>query len=204
MTTAVHLGGAGTAGTGLRSGIPAVITTLAADQPSWARIVHQLGAGPARSSVGGTDQRMRRRAAERGAQVQAEDGPGRIEELFTRHVAGITGERAGPCAEPDDIMTPWRSAYLGGTGSHAESPDLEPRCDRTATGRQPYRSIGGSRISGTLRALTERCGAWVARRGVPVGGGWPAGLPGLGVRRFGGGHIVTNVAMTAVPLGGAV
>ncbi len=53
MTTAVHRGGAGTAGTGLRSGIPAVITTLAADQPSWARIVHQLGAGPARASVGG-------------------------------------------------------------------------------------------------------------------------------------------------------
>jgi hypothetical protein len=49
---------------------------------------------------------MRRRPAELGAQIQAEDGPGRIAELFTQHVAGNTGERARPCAEPDGVMTP--------------------------------------------------------------------------------------------------
>src|SRR6266852_4619509 len=34
-------------GAGLRSGVPAVLTPLLADQPSWARQVYALGAGPA-------------------------------------------------------------------------------------------------------------------------------------------------------------
>ena len=44
IAAAVHDGGAGTAGTGLSSGIPAVITPLAASQLSSARIIHPLGA----------------------------------------------------------------------------------------------------------------------------------------------------------------
>jgi sterol 3beta-glucosyltransferase len=109
MAAVVHHGGAGTTGAALRSGVPAVITPLAADQPSWARVVHQLGAGPApipfpaltaerlaaaiRQAV--TDQQMRRRAAELGTRIRAQDGPGRTTELFTRHVAAWQA-RGGP------------------------------------------------------------------------------------------------------------
>ena len=47
MAAVVHHGGAGTTGAALRSGVPAIVVPLAADQPSWARVVHELGAGPA-------------------------------------------------------------------------------------------------------------------------------------------------------------
>ncbi len=110
MAAVVHHGGAGTTGAGLRSGVPAVITPLAADQPSWARVVHGLGAGPApipfpaltaeglaaaiRRAV--TDQRMRRRAAELGTRIRAEDGPGQAADLFMRHIAGTAGRRDVP------------------------------------------------------------------------------------------------------------
>ena len=46
MAALVHHGGAGTTVAGLRAGIPSVVTPLTADQPSWGRIVHRLGAGP--------------------------------------------------------------------------------------------------------------------------------------------------------------
>jgi sterol 3beta-glucosyltransferase len=109
MAAVVHHGGAGTTGAGLRSGVPAVIAPLAADQPSWARAVHQLGAGPApipfpaltaerlaaaiRLAV--TDQQMHYRAAELGTRIRAEDGPGRTTELFTQHIAAWRA-RGGP------------------------------------------------------------------------------------------------------------
>jgi sterol 3beta-glucosyltransferase len=107
MAAVVHHGGAGTTGAALRSGVPAVITPLAADQPSWARAVHELGAGPApipfpaltaerlaaaiRQAV--TDQQMRHRAAELGTRIRAEDGPGRTADLFSQHIARMTGKR---------------------------------------------------------------------------------------------------------------
>ncbi len=94
----------------LRSAVPAIITPLAADQPSWAPVVHELGAGPTpipfstftaerlataiRQAV--TDQQMRRRAAELGKQIQAEDGPGRTAKLFTQHVARTAAKKAEP------------------------------------------------------------------------------------------------------------
>src|SRR5215469_12664430 len=43
MAAVVHHGGAGTTGAGLGSGVPSVLTPLAADQPSWARQVYALG-----------------------------------------------------------------------------------------------------------------------------------------------------------------
>ncbi len=52
MAAAVHRGGAGTAGTGLRSGIPAVITPLAADQPAGHGSSTSWVPGPPRSSAG--------------------------------------------------------------------------------------------------------------------------------------------------------
>lgn len=42
----VHHGGAGTTGAGLRSGIPNIVVSFAADQPFWGARVHALGAGP--------------------------------------------------------------------------------------------------------------------------------------------------------------
>ena len=67
---------------------------------------------------------MRRRAAELGAQIQAEDGPGRIAELFTQHVCPYHGPGHAPnltaSRRPGE---PHTSAELAG---HAESPDLEP------------------------------------------------------------------------------
>ncbi len=111
MAAVVPHGGAGTTGAGLRSGVPSVLTPLAADQPSWARQVYALGAGPAplpfqtltaerlaeviREAV--TNPAMRQRAAELGRQIQAEDGLGRTIELFLQYVDrwGHARERSG-------------------------------------------------------------------------------------------------------------
>jgi sterol 3beta-glucosyltransferase len=100
MAAAVHHGGAGTTGAALQSGIPAVITPLAADQPNWARLVYALGAGPAplpfqtltaerlagaiREAV--SNSAMRQRASELGQQMQVEDGVGQMIEHFLRYV----------------------------------------------------------------------------------------------------------------------
>jgi sterol 3beta-glucosyltransferase len=100
MAAVVHHGGAGTTGAGLRSGVPSILTPLAADQPSWARQIYALGAGPSplpfqtltaerlagaiREAV--TNPAMRQRAAELGKQIQAEDGVGQTIELFLRYV----------------------------------------------------------------------------------------------------------------------
>lgn len=110
MAAVVHHGGAGTTGAGLRSGVPSVLVPLAADQPSWARVVHALGAGPApvpfpaltaqrladTISEAVSDEAIRRRAAEVSRQLQAEDGPGRAVELFTRHAGSTTRPGSGP------------------------------------------------------------------------------------------------------------
>ena len=110
MAAVVHHGGAGTTGAALRAGVPSVLTPLAADQPSWARVVHALGAGPApvpfraltahrlaaAISQAVSDEAIRRRAAEVGRQIQAEDGPGRVIELFTQHAEAKTGPGDGP------------------------------------------------------------------------------------------------------------
>ena len=109
MAALVHHGGAGTTGAGLRSGVPAIITPLTADQPSWARTVHGLGAGPApipfreltaerlaaaiHQAV--TNQQIRQQAAELGSRIRSEDGPGRTAELFSQHIARTTGMPAG-------------------------------------------------------------------------------------------------------------
>jgi sterol 3beta-glucosyltransferase len=110
MAAVVHHGGAGTTGAALAAAVPSIITPLAADQPSWARTIHHLGAGPApipfpaltaqrlaaaiRQTI--TDPHIQHRAAELAAKIQAEDGPGRTGELFTRHVTRTTGKHPQP------------------------------------------------------------------------------------------------------------
>jgi UDP:flavonoid glycosyltransferase YjiC (YdhE family) len=88
MAAVVHHGGAGTTGAGLRAGVPSILVPVANDQPFWARRVKALGAGPApiprrRLSadrlaqairVAVTDESIRKRAAELGETIRAEDG----------------------------------------------------------------------------------------------------------------------------------
>jgi sterol 3beta-glucosyltransferase len=99
MAAVVHHGGAGTTGAGLRAGIPSVICPHLADQPSWARLVHDLGAGPApipfrdltasrlaqalRDAT--TDPVIRQRAAALGSKIRSEDGAGRAAAAILRY-----------------------------------------------------------------------------------------------------------------------
>jgi sterol 3beta-glucosyltransferase len=98
VAAAVHHGGAGTVAAALRAGVPSVLVPFMADQPFWARRVFARGAAPApiprqrltaerlaaavRSAV--TDPETRRRAAELGAKVRADDGVARAVEVFER------------------------------------------------------------------------------------------------------------------------
>ncbi|KAB8144515.1 glycosyltransferase family 1 protein [Chloroflexia bacterium SDU3-3] len=90
VVAVVHHGGAGTTAAGLRAGRPTVICPFLGDQPFWGAIVHARGLGPQpipqrRLSAGRlaaaihaavSDAAMRRRAADMGRQIQAEDGVG--------------------------------------------------------------------------------------------------------------------------------
>jgi UDP:flavonoid glycosyltransferase YjiC (YdhE family) len=93
----VHHGGAGTTAAGLRAGVPSVVIPFFGDQPFWGRHVAELGVGPApiprrkltaerlartiEIAVG--DAGMRRRAAELGTAIRAEDGVAQAVALVT-------------------------------------------------------------------------------------------------------------------------
>nr|MDO8109568.1 glycosyltransferase [Candidatus Sigynarchaeota archaeon] len=84
----VHHGGAGTTAAGLRGGTPSIVIPFHGDQPFWAQLVSNLGAGPKyipRSKLTAerlaqaihaaeNDQGMRYRAAELGSKIKSEDG----------------------------------------------------------------------------------------------------------------------------------
>lgn len=88
MAGVVHHGGAGTTGAALTAGVPALVVPFTMDQPFWGARVHALGVGPRpiprkrltvenlaaglRALV--SDEAMRRRAAELGELVRAEEG----------------------------------------------------------------------------------------------------------------------------------
>lgn len=98
----VHHGGAGTTAAGLRAGIPTVVVPHFADQPFWGRRVHALGVGPApiprakltparlaaAMHTAVSDPTMRRRAADLGAAIRAEDGLETAVALLDRHLTG--------------------------------------------------------------------------------------------------------------------
>ncbi|HEY7416169.1 MAG TPA: glycosyltransferase, partial [Ktedonobacteraceae bacterium] len=100
MAALVHHGGAGTTGAALRSGVPSIVTPFFADQPFWAWRVHTLGVGSAplphktltaqqlanAINEAVTNTTMRKRAAEIGRCLQAEDGLGRTIEIFLQYV----------------------------------------------------------------------------------------------------------------------
>jgi sterol 3beta-glucosyltransferase len=97
----VHHGGAGTTAAGLRAGVPGVVVPLFGDQFFWGWRVQELGAGPKpiprneltvaklagaiQQAVG--DEAIRRKAAQLGQQIRAEDGVGsavRLIDTFVR------------------------------------------------------------------------------------------------------------------------
>ncbi|MGE3908167.1 MAG: glycosyltransferase, partial [Chloroflexota bacterium] len=96
VAAVIHHGGSGTTASGIRAGVPSIVTPFFADQPFWARRVYELGVGPAplpqqkltpeklaaaiRRAT--EDQGIRARAAKLGAAVQAEDGVGRAAAVF--------------------------------------------------------------------------------------------------------------------------
>jgi sterol 3beta-glucosyltransferase len=86
----VHHGGFGTTAAGLRAGLPALVIPHMADQFYWAKIVHELGAGPSplrrarleRALLAASlrelvrNEELRRKASALGRQIRAEDGVG--------------------------------------------------------------------------------------------------------------------------------
>ncbi|MFN8480685.1 MAG: hypothetical protein U0074_22970 [Kouleothrix sp.] len=88
MAAVIHHGGAGTTGAGLQAGVPSIVVPFFGDQPFWGQRVHALGVGPRpiprrqltadnlaeaiRRSV--SDEAMRKRAAQLGQRIRADDG----------------------------------------------------------------------------------------------------------------------------------
>ncbi len=88
MAALVHHGGMGTTSAGLRAGVPAALVPFTADQPFWARQLHEMGLSPA--PIPGkkldvsrlaeaisdlvTDGARRQRVEAIGREIQAEDG----------------------------------------------------------------------------------------------------------------------------------
>jgi len=102
VAAAIHHGGAGTTAACLRAGVPQVIVPYGTDQPFWGARMVELGVAAAsiprrrltaarlvqalRRALG--DGEMRRRAAELGARVRAEDGVSRAVELLEAYWRG--------------------------------------------------------------------------------------------------------------------
>ena len=101
VAAAVHHGGAGTVAASLRAGLPTLVIPFMADQPTWGRRVHALGAGPppipaARLSGIGLaqalrqmldDEAMRQRAQAVGTAIRAEDGVASAVQVISKWVA---------------------------------------------------------------------------------------------------------------------
>ncbi|MFB2892206.1 glycosyltransferase [Aerosakkonemataceae cyanobacterium BLCC-F50] len=88
VAAVVHHGGAGTTAANIRAGVPSIVIPFFADQPFWGRRVAELGVGtepiPRKELTverltqaiqqAVTDEKMRERAANLGAKIQAENG----------------------------------------------------------------------------------------------------------------------------------
>jgi len=95
----VHHGGAGTTAAGLRSGIPNIVVSFAADQPFWGARVHAIGAGPrpipvkkltakklVAALVKADEDAIRNGAQAVGRKIRAEDGVGVSVEFVETYV----------------------------------------------------------------------------------------------------------------------
>jgi UDP:flavonoid glycosyltransferase YjiC (YdhE family) len=99
MAAVIHHGGAGTTASGLRAGVPGIVVAFFGDQFFWGWRIHELGAGPRwiprkQLTADGlasaieravTDEGIRERAAEVGAQIQTEDGVAAAIPLIERY-----------------------------------------------------------------------------------------------------------------------
>jgi sterol 3beta-glucosyltransferase len=101
MAAVVHHGGAGTTASGLRAGLPSVITPFFGDQPYWGQRVYALGVGPkpilhtkltakrladAITQVV-TNQPIQCQAAALGEEIRAEDGVARAVEIVSQYAS---------------------------------------------------------------------------------------------------------------------
>lgn len=98
VSAVVHHGGAGTTGTALRAGVPAVVVPFTMDQPFWGSRVEALGAGPkpiprkqltearlaSALQLVTADEKIRIRAATLGATLRCEDGVAEAVAHFSR------------------------------------------------------------------------------------------------------------------------
>jgi len=98
VAAVAHHGGAGTTSAGLRAGVPSIVIPFFADQPFWGQRVADLGVGPApitrkaltadrlASAIDAavSNQAMRRRAADLGAGIRAENGVAHAVEVIRR------------------------------------------------------------------------------------------------------------------------
>jgi sterol 3beta-glucosyltransferase len=104
---AVHHGGAGVTAAALRAGLPSVVVPVFADQPFWGGRVFALGAGPrpipakwlSADGLAGaireaSNPLMRRRAADIGVRIRAENGVARAIAAIHSHV-GATHDNGG-------------------------------------------------------------------------------------------------------------
>ena len=103
MAAVVHHGGAGTTSAGLRAGVPSLIIPHMADQPYWARRLHELGVSVAplkrhdltgeslaeRLTILLDDDTIRVRAAALGEQIRAERGVDNAVEWLQAFIARL-------------------------------------------------------------------------------------------------------------------
>jgi UDP:flavonoid glycosyltransferase YjiC (YdhE family) len=96
----VHHGGAGTTAAALRAGVPMVVVPHLGDQPYWGQRMHALGVAPKpinrpkltteglADAIGKavSDDAMRKKAAELGAKIRAEDGIADAVRLVDRYI----------------------------------------------------------------------------------------------------------------------
>jgi UDP:flavonoid glycosyltransferase YjiC (YdhE family) len=100
MAAVIHHGGAGTTGAGMRSGVPSFAVPFFGDQYFWGDRLARLGVGPLpipRDKLtpeklaeairrATTDEDMKRRAADVGRRVRAEDGAANAVTAFEQEV----------------------------------------------------------------------------------------------------------------------
>ncbi len=99
MAAVVHHGGASTTAAGLRAGVPAVVVPHMQDQPYWGHRLYKMELGPKpiprrkltakklakNITLVVRNQTVRARARQMGRKIRAEDGLGRVVELFEQH-----------------------------------------------------------------------------------------------------------------------
>jgi sterol 3beta-glucosyltransferase len=106
VSAVVHHCGAGTTAAALRAGRPSVAVPCFADQPTWARVLHERGASPspvpkakltaerlaAAITQAVSDQRHAARAAELGAAIRAESGANRAADRIEHALGARVGD----------------------------------------------------------------------------------------------------------------